>query len=149
MAYPSIWVHAPRKRPEDPHRPGNETILFDIDDRHPDRIVKVAEGGEAEVWPHSPKVKEKLATGELKKGRLPRDEDGEVEVELNPESLHSLGLTQPTVAALGRNNVTMVSELLGAWESGDIEEFTGIGDGRMAEIEKALVEHDHIEPPEA
>lgn len=146
--YPTITVHAPRKRPLDPARPLNEVILFSIDHHHPGGKAFLAEGDEADVWPGDPRVKELIGTGALVKGPMPRDRGGKPAETLDPESLHAIGLAQGTVDALAKVGVTSTTELVDVVVSGDIEDTTGIGKARRAEIIEALERAGRIEPSE-
>lgn len=148
MSYPTVVVHAPRQRPAGVGG-GNKVVLFSKDKRHPGGEAFLAEGDEAEVWNGDPEVKALIGTGALVLGPLPRGKSGEVVQVINPDSLAAVeGLDARTIDALGAAGCTTVAELVDLVTSGDIDNTTGIGPKRKAEIVDALVLAGKIEPEE-
>lgn len=148
MAYPTITVHAPRRRPFDPSK-GNKIIYFTKDRRHPGGEVFIAEGGEAEVWNGDPQIKALIGSGDLVQGHLPRSRDGKPKETISPDSLASIaGLGGRTIDALGEAGCTTVGELVDLVVSGDIDNTSGIGPARREEIIEALVAAGKIQPQE-
>lgn len=150
MGYPTIWVHAPRKRPFNPDNPTNRVVLFEIDSRHPGGQAFLAEGDEAEVWSQSPEVKKRLGTSALVLGKRQTGKGGAPIETIDPDSLHAVqGLGDRTIDALAAAGITTVGELVDAVTSGDIETINGVGPKRLEEIVEALVQAGHIEPSQA